>query len=284
MKPPVREAVLGNLDLLTDLPSPSPVVAHLTALLWREDVALSEIEQLVSRDPVIAARLLSAANAAAYAGYGPVASLRGALLRLGSDRVRRLALVISVCNSMPGLKTPSPRFWLHSLAVAQVADGVARAAAAGVEPETALLAGLVHDLGILVLASHYPTQARAAAERTLAEERSLVDVEHELFGIHHAEIGAALTRHWSLPEAVTHAVRFHHAPAGAGEHQAPASVIYLADAAVATVEAQWNLGEGAALGEDDPALALLGLTLDDLLGLARESSAEIAHGAATLVS
>lgn len=282
-KTPGREAMLADLEVLGDLPSPSPIVAQLTGMLWREDVALSAIEELVSRDPVIASRLLSAANAAAYAGYTPVASLRGALLRLGVERVRRLALMISVCNAMPGLKTPSPRFWLHSLAVAQVAEAVAREAAAGVEPEVALLAGLVHDLGLLVLGSHYPAQARAAFQQAAAEHRPLVEVERALSAIDHAEIGAALALHWSLPPRVTAAVRFHHAPAAAPpEHRTAAAVIRLADAAVGAVDVDWDLGEEHPLAEDEPALALLGFAPADVMAIAQGLAAEIGQAAVAL--
>lgn len=284
-KTPIGEAMLADLETLGDLPSPSPVVAQLTGMLWRDDVALSEIESLVSRDPVIAGRLLSAANAAAYAGYAPVASLRGALLRLGIERVRRLALVISVCNAVPGLKAPSPRFWLHSLAVAQVAEVLAREAAIGVEPEAALLGGLVHDLGVLVISSHYPDRARAAFARARLEHRPVVEIERELSGIDHAEIGGALTRHWALPARVTAAVRFHHAPAAApAEQRAAAAVIRLADAAVGVVEPDWDLGEEQPLADDDPALAMVGLELAEVIAIAEARAGDIGQAASIVAA
>lgn len=84
----------ADLEALNDLPSPSPVLVKLTSTLGRGDVELREIEALIVRDPVIAARVIQAANSAAFAGYGATSSIRNALLRLGIERVRRLALLV----------------------------------------------------------------------------------------------------------------------------------------------------------------------------------------------
>jgi HD-like signal output (HDOD) protein len=278
-----RHVMLDNLELLADLPALSPVVSQLTAALWREDVALTDIEEVVSRDPVIAARLLGAANAATYAGYAPVDTLRAALLRLGIDRVRRLAVVVSVCNTTPGLGAPPARFWLHSLAVAIGAETLARTRPVDVQPQTAFLAGLMHDLGLLVVRSHYPRQAQAAAERAAADGVPLVEIERQLYDIDHGELGAALATYWSLPEVVTAAVRFHHAPVAAPEaHRLAAAVVRVAEAAAGGVEPQWDLRESGPRADGDPALALLGLDHREAVAIVHGVREDIAGAGAAL--
>ena len=74
----LAERIIADLETLNDLPSPSPVLVKLSSTLGRDDVDLSEIEELISQDPVLAGRLIQAANAAVFAGYGPTSSGRGA--------------------------------------------------------------------------------------------------------------------------------------------------------------------------------------------------------------
>src|SRR5213593_1618739 len=90
--PTLTERFVADIEGLSDLPSLSPVLAHLIATLGREDASVAEVAAIIRQDPVIAARVLRAANSAAYIGRSPVSSIRDALLRLGLARIRRLAL------------------------------------------------------------------------------------------------------------------------------------------------------------------------------------------------
>src|SRR5206468_881712 len=121
----VAERISTDLELLSDLPSPSPVLAKLSSTLGRADVELIDIEQIISQDPVVAGRVIHAANAAAYATHQPTTTIRNALLRLGLVRVRRIALLVSLYNALPGRRVP-PTFWPHSLAAAACAAVIAR--------------------------------------------------------------------------------------------------------------------------------------------------------------
>src|SRR5262249_43865886 len=154
---PARPVV--DIERLADVPALSPVMAQLSATLGREDVSVMHIEAIIRRDPVIAARIVSAANAAAWATPAPVTSIRAALMRLGLVRVRRLTMLLSLYGSMPAPVALQRAFWRHSLAVAHLAEAVARSApAAAAQADVAFMAGLTHDLGLLALAAHHPRE------------------------------------------------------------------------------------------------------------------------------
>jgi HD-like signal output (HDOD) protein len=275
--PLTRERIQANLQLLGDLPSPSPIVAHLTATLSRDDVEVIEVESIIHRDPVIAAKVVSAANAAAYASHTPTTTVRGALMRLGLLRVRRLTLLISLYNALPRWEAFHEAYWRHSLAVAHAAEVVVRRVGAwqpGSSPEALFLSGLVHDIGVLVLLSHYPKHYAAVTAFAGEQGASLSAAELTVLGIDHGDIGASLIEHWSLPDEIAQTVRYHHRPhLAAPEHRWAASVLRLADAACAR-EPTWDLGEGEQIEAGDPAVAELGIVGEALESLLDETRTE----------
>jgi len=218
---------------LSDLPSPSPVLVKLTATLGREDVDVREIEDLIGRDPVLAGRVIQAANAAAFAGYSATNSIHNALLRLGVIRVRRLAMLLGLFNALPAQRVPEA-FWPHSVGTAVCSEVILRHVAAapeGGDPDAVFLAALLHDLGLLVLASHYPSDYQRLCDASAREARPIHEVEDEVLGIDHAAIGARLAAQWLFPPSVCAAIGGHHRVATvAPEHRWNTLVVHLADA------------------------------------------------------
>jgi putative nucleotidyltransferase with HDIG domain len=279
-----RERIESDLPGLGDLPPLPPVVLQLTATLQREDVEVAEVEAIIRRDPVIAANVLSAANAAAYASHTPTTTIRGALMRLGLLRVRRLAVLISLYTAIPRREVLQGGFWRHSLAVAHAAEGVLRHVGvwrSGTNPDVLFVAGLMHDIGSLVLASHYPRHWAAASGYAREAGVPLPEAELAVLGIDHGEIGACLAEYWSLPAEIVGPIRFHHrldvAPPA---HRWDAAVVRLADAACSS-EPAWNLGEGSAIPADDPSLRELGISVTELPAVLEETRTEARR--ATLV-
>lgn len=272
-----RARLLDELDALADLPSRSPVLPRLVATLGREQVEMIEVEAIVRRDPLLAARVLAAANAAAFAGYGPVLTVRGALLRLGLVRVRCLAVMLTLSEAVPVAAALEQAFWRHSLATAGAAAAVLEHLGPGAAPvgtEAISLAGLVHDLGAIVLASRHPGPYRTLAARAAAQGRPRWEVELEALDIEHGEIGGRLAEHWSFPPAIVSAIRAHHrlelAPAG---HRWVAAVVRVAD--VVGTAAGADVDGVGGLADDDPGwreLALGPEILPALLDVARSEA------------
>ena len=273
----LAERIMADLETLSDLPSPSPVLVKLSSTLGRDDVDLREIEELISQDPVLAGRLIQAANAAVFAGYGPTSSIRNALLRLGLIRVRRLALMLGLFNAMPASRTPKA-FWPHSLGTAICSEVILRHVTPPREqadPDAIFLAALLHDLGLLVLSSHYRKEYLELLDVASREGKALDDVEDAVLGIDHGLIGAQLAIQWSLPPVVCAAIRGHHRTDQVlPEHRWNTLVVHLADALCRETGIA-RMNEAPGLRRDDPALAELGIAPALLPTLIEEARVEV---------
>ena len=285
----LTERFVADIEGLSELPSLSPVLAQLVASLGHEDASVADVAAIIRQDPVLVARVLRSANSAAYAGRSPVVSIRDALLRLGLLRVRRLALVASLYDAVPVRGTRAARevFWQHSLGVAHGAEIIARQATASVEdadPEAAFLAGLLHDIGLLVLESHYPKEAAAVKRHADAEGLPLALAELAVLQTDHGELGSLLAGHWAIPESIAMGIKGHHRLDLAPEaHRWSAAVVHLADFVV-TSEGIGDLQEGSALGFDESVLPALGIAPDVLPQLIEETRAEARKAASVLAS
>jgi putative nucleotidyltransferase with HDIG domain len=269
-----------NLQLLAELPPLSPVVAQLTGTLSSDDVDFRDIEGIIRRDPVIAARVISAANTVAYGGHGPTASIHTAIMRLGVIAVRRLAVLLSLNQAVPGTAAERQAFWRHSLAVAHAANVIARHAVkqpAGANAEHAFLSALLHDLGLLALGRHHAREDAMVVAFASENRIARWQVERQMLGVDHAQLGARLAAHWAFPEGITRVIEFHHdfaaAPAPA---QWLAAVVALADALCNEDEAS-SMCEGAQVETIEGTIALLGLAPDALGLIVDETRADSAR-------
>jgi HD-like signal output (HDOD) protein len=273
-------SVGDDLERLAKLPPLSPVVAQLTATLSSDEVDFRDVERIIRRDPVIAARVIGAANSAAYAGHAPTASIHAAIMRLGVLAVRRLAFLLSLYNAVPISPAERKAFWRHSLAVAYAADVITRhvpAWGSGTAPDQAFLAALLHDLGILALGRHYPKENAAVIARATEDRVPRWQAEREMLGVDHAQIGAQLAEHWAFPAPIITVIRFHHDFAAAPpETQWLAAVVSLADS-LCNEDESATMGEGARVDTIEEATAFLGLAPDALGRIVDETRADSAR-------
>jgi putative nucleotidyltransferase with HDIG domain len=281
-----RTRTVGDdLKRLAKLPPLSPVVAQLTATLSGDDVDFRDVEKIIRRDPVIAARVIGAANSAAYAAHAPTASIHAAIMRLGVLAVRRLAFLLSLYNAVPASPTERRVFWRHSLAVAYAADVITRHIptwASGQQMENSFLAALLHDIGLLAIGRHYPKENAVFIARAAEERVGRWQIEREILGTDHAEIGARLADHWAFPESITTVIAFHHEFSAAPEASRWLSaVVALADS-LCNEDESAAMGEGARVGTIEEAIALLSLPPDALGTIVDETRAESARDLAVL--
>ena len=185
--------ITGLQELLrtnAQLPTLPVIVFQLRAALDKEHVSAGEIVDLIEKDPALAARALRAANSALYArGGDPIASIHGAVGRLGLNQIRSMCMVLAVVKAF-GDRTDAldhQRFWEHSAAVGLTAEKLARLVdlPRDVEAGDVYVAGLLHDVGHLILDQFFPEQfgvvAAALAEEGVASWR----IEDEQLGMEH---------------------------------------------------------------------------------------------------
>ncbi len=190
---------------------PMPVVSRkLVAATQRDDCTNAEISQILSADQALASQTLKLVNSSFYGLSGKVSTVSHAVVILGFSAVRAMAVGLGISKALQSasLKSDQAAFWEHSVTTAAAARVIAEETSFP-EAEEAFVAGLLHDLGALVMSSVIE-RGRYAEVTTNAED--LLAAEDAAFGINHAKAGQYLLRHWRLPEPLCHSVRFHHHP------------------------------------------------------------------------
>jgi len=204
------EKILGALD---KLPPFSPVLTRLLATLADEDVSFGELAGIIETDAVLAGNLLRVVNSPLYGRIAAINSVRHAVAILGSVKIRNLVLGLSVSRRWAASKVPpgwnAPQFNTHSLAVAVLADLIALETPTPY-PEGAFTAGLLHDVGKLLIAIAMPEQFAILYETYKTSGDSADDCESGVLGVTHAEISGAILKKWKLPKPIQEGVEYHH--------------------------------------------------------------------------
>jgi HD-like signal output (HDOD) protein len=218
-------AEIGSLPTIPTLLV--PLLQHLCEPA--EEVSIDRVVKIVSQDPSLAAQCLRMVNSPLFGMRYPVETVRGAVMGLGVDRVRQVAMACSLLKAFsPKGAVPVRALWAHSLAVAMVAQKFSQEAGYP-QPEQAYSAGLLHDLGILVALAACPAEFEAAAYAAAHEQRALNLCEHELLGFDHSEVGAMLAQRWRLPAPYYHVLRYHHSVQDASEYRCLVAIVSLSD-------------------------------------------------------
>jgi len=203
---------LGEIvGLVKDLPSLPVVVAELLACSAQEDLDLQALADKIALDQALTAKTLRLANSSFYGMQSQVTSMRQAIAVLGFRSVRML---VAACAITGSLRLPAAsrfdfqRFWRHSVGTAVVARALAPHLR--FDPESAFIAGLLHDLGALVLATTVPEASAAVEAYRLEHDCTTAEAERAMLGFDHALVGAALAAHWKFPLEIQCAVAAHH--------------------------------------------------------------------------
>ena len=204
----LRAAALQSADRM---PFVTSVLQRALALFSHgEDVSVKELADVIEEDVVIAGGLLSIANSAMYNRGGALSSLRQAIARLGTNKTRHVLLGLSISRSfrkvrLPGNALSSIQFNAHSLATATLSDLIVQRIPAA-NSEWAFMAGLLHDVGLLLIAAGLPGRFLEIMEAE--SDYQLIEKERELIGFTHFDLGADLMVRWNFPDFVQDAIRF----------------------------------------------------------------------------
>lgn len=204
-----------SLDLalrrIHHLPSLPTVVLELLASVDQEDINLEDLAQKIAHDQAITARTLRLANSSFYGMERQVTSIQEAIAILGFRTVRSIATTAALLGAFERSaenRFDFDRFWQHAIAAAVCARELAPYLA--LHPDHAYSAGLLHDIGRLVLATQFQNEYTATLDYQAKQNCPLLEAERAVLGIDHAQVGEALTQHWKFPLAMTLAVAEHH--------------------------------------------------------------------------
>lgn len=236
------------LRQVRDLPSLPDMVEKVLKLLESPEIPASEVAKIISYDPGLTTKFLRMVNSAAYGFQRQISSVQHAIMILGFSSVRGIVVSTSIFKlfqdkSDKSLIKPS-EFWRHSIRTGIGARVIAMTRRMAYS-EDAFSAGMLHDLGKMVL-SHYfsGTYSKVLEEarqtRTLPHGEAFLALEREYLGSDHAELGHHLALKWRLPVTIAAAVRYHHAPEDSAEAQDLVYAVALANAFSHIMD--WNSG------------------------------------------
>lgn len=199
-------------------------------LVQNKEVQLDTITSTLSLDQALSIKVLQLANSPFYGLSGRVRSIRDAINILGMRQLGSLVIAAALTlqfEKLHGKSLHMNSFWRHSIGCATAARQLAKRT--GLDDQAAFTAGLLHDVGRLVVDSHYPVEAAQAIAWAEANDIPHCDAEHMLLGIDHAELGSWVCRHWRFTSDVTDALAGHHHPPPSG-HLTLVDIVHVADA------------------------------------------------------
>ena len=226
-----KSTLLKKLEGMHNMPTIPAVLAPLLRYLQQpmESIDVHRVTEMISQDKSLAAQCLQMANSPLFGRWQKVDSLRGAVVGLGFQRVSDIAMSCGVLNMVPRDAGFDPVvFWEHSLGCALVSRHFARKISFP-DPGKAYLAGLLHDIGIILNLWVFPKEFCQAFELAKREGIPLDDAEMQVLGFTHCDSGRLLAERWQLAPDLTEVVALHNRPAESLNHAGLVGLVELSD-------------------------------------------------------
>ena len=215
-----------RIEQVGELPTLPHVVQKLASMIGRPNVSAEEIGALIEKDQVLSAKVLRLANSPFYGFPSRIASVAHAVVVLGLNVVKGLTLCATAFDMMKN--AGMNELWRHSLGVAITAHILGTKASLK-NPEEVFVAGLLHDIGKVVLYVKWTDVGRHITATTQKTGRSLMEAEQDLFDVTHADVGGWLATAWHLPTSLREPILHHHKPAAAQDAPLQTAIVHVAD-------------------------------------------------------
>ncbi len=226
-----REAAKTLLKGVTDILSFPDVALRINQMVQSQAYSASQIAKEIETAPDIAAGILRLANCAIYAFPKAVESIHRAITLIGNEAVRDIVLAIAAKSTLGGVTTKAMdmgQFWRHSVYCAALARTLAQRDG-GVHRDVLFTAGLLHDIGRLVIARQAPDVATQVQSQECPEQPAQ-ELELAALGFHHGTLGGLLAERWQFPDTLVACIAYHHNPFQAqGEHRDAVRLVHLAN-------------------------------------------------------
>lgn len=213
------------------LPSPPAIALKILEAVRQEEHSFGDLAGIIKTDPSLSVRILKLANSSLYGLSQPVDSLAQATALIGTDALKNIALsfvIVQEFQNAPQGSFDLDYFWRRAITAAVAADVLGDAV--GHKDQDLFVAGLLQDIGILILFLSHPNDYRSILDEKRVSGERLCTIERERFGCDHTEVGHYLLSSWNLPESISEPIRYHHTAAEAGgKYRDSAMLLDLAD-------------------------------------------------------
>ena len=227
--------MFGRSSGKIDLPSVPAALARVIQITNKEHATAEEVASVVMLDQSLATKVLRIANSAFYGRMRKAETITEAIVTLGFASVRNLAASASVVDALfpsqmfPGFSWQD--MWVHSvtcgLATEAIHGRISRGR--GGKSEAAFVAGLLHDVGKLILARALPQKFTQIVEICTEQGLEMDQAEHSILSMDHAKVGGELAQEWDFPPQLQAGISWHHSPGGADEYEDMATAVYAAN-------------------------------------------------------
>jgi putative nucleotidyltransferase with HDIG domain len=221
------QELVEKVEKLVALPD---VCIKVNRLIDAPNYSAQTLGDLITQDTDLSARLLRLVNSAFFSQQAPVETISRAITVIGTGELRNLVMATSatrVFTGIPGDLVDMAEYWRYSMATGVIAGELAKQCNV-LHTERLFVMGVLHDIGRLVIYLELPEISRDILLVTGGDDRILPEVEHEMLGFNHMEVGEALLRKWGLPESILTVVAYHHLPGKAKSYQLETALMHMA--------------------------------------------------------
>jgi HD-like signal output (HDOD) protein len=268
-----KEKFRWEVSRLRTLPTLPKLLERVVVALEDPEINFASVAELIEIDQSLTSQVLRLANSAFYNAEGSVSSVSQALVMLGTAVTRSIVLSTGVLDmkSVAGL----PGFWEHSLGCAVAAGAISKVTGRG-NPEEMTAAGLLHDLGKVVLYKQLPDAFVHILETAAATGKTFLEVEREELGTDHGEVAGWLVEKWRFPACLAEPITWHHAPSRARTARDETAIVHVANVLIRAL-GYGSGGDRRLAPVDQTAWARLALTPDMLDAILDRFDADLDH-------
>ncbi|MFV2059211.1 MAG: HDOD domain-containing protein [Gammaproteobacteria bacterium] len=266
--PNPKNMIDDNIQLVS-LPE---VALRINQLLDEPTSTAQDIADLISQDAALTIRLLKIVNSSFYNFTSKIETVSKAVSIIGTHDLRDLVMattIIQKFDSIPADLASPESFWCHNIACATAARTIAKQLKLK-NSERFFIAGLLHDIGKLVMYLTSPDLSKQIIELMTVPDVDITQLEEISFGFSHADLGAELIRAWNLPEMLIATTQFHHKPSAANQFQTEVAVVHLANNIANAIEKPFSLDDDIPI--KDSTWIMLNLDESELNSLTDESN------------
>jgi putative nucleotidyltransferase with HDIG domain len=267
-----RRAKVENTTNIATVPH---IVAKLGALVNSPSASTVDIAEEVGKDQVLSAKVLKLVNSGFCGFRKPISTIRHALVLLGLDVVRTLVLSASIIDVFAEMTRSLEGLWEHSLGTARASHAIADHLRMP-NPEELAVAGLLHDIGKLIILECFPEEAATIGQRVIERDCLQIEAEREVLGVTHQEVGMWLLKKWQIPSPLVYPVAYHNNFHPRREFADRTAVVHLADILVRAKGIGFP-GDRKIPAIHPDAWEMLGLSMADMAQISVQLDAEMAN-------